>query len=85
MAAFDNDEGDDYKYYNEEDDDMKQGFKEGQHTYNATAIELANSFDLGAEIDTSNPYAMKNIRLIEGEEKILFTTTYILCVQIFKS
>jgi len=67
MAAFDNDEGDDYKYYNEEDDNIKQGFKENQHAFNETAIELAN-FNL-AEIDTSNPYAMKNIRQIEGEEK----------------
>ena len=67
MAAFDNDEGDDYKYYNEEDDNLQQTFNENQHAYNETAIELAN-FNL-AEIDTSNPYAIKHIRMVEGEEK----------------
>jgi hypothetical protein len=67
MAAFDNDEGDDYKYYNEEDDNLQQTFVENQHAYNETAIELAN-FNL-AEIDTSNPYSIKHQRQIEGEEK----------------
>lgn len=46
---------------------IKQGVNEYKHAYNETAIELAN-FGL-AEIDTSNPHAMKRQRMIEGEEK----------------
>lgn len=59
---------DDYKYNDDEDDiKIQQGVNEYLHTYNATAIELVN-FNL-AEIDNSNPYAMKKQRMIEGEEK----------------
>jgi len=66
----DNNTFDDYEFDDGEgngETQIKQGVNEYKHAFDETAIELAN-FGL-AEIDTSNPHAMKRQRMIEGEEK----------------
>lgn len=65
-----NQNDDDYEFDDGEgngETQMFQGVNQYLQTFDETAIELAN-FGL-AQIDTSNPHAMKRQRMIEGEEK----------------